>query len=782
VQQLASTGTYLLMVEGRSSDTGTNAFRLSVQAVTDDASSLTLGQRIDGTIEHTGQTDRYSFTLGARTQVVFDALADSPLTWSLSGPRGQAITNRAIRASDSGQFGNNPVLDLVAGDYTLSVDGIRDATGAYAFRLLDLAQPLTGMSGSGTLSPGNETDIYRFDAQAGDRFRFDQQALAVPGPIWRLIGPYGDQLFFRSMSDFDASPVPSTGTYTLLIEGQPGATAANAYAFNIVKLDNTPPASPTGAPLTLGDRVSGTLTSPSQRDNYTFTLAADQWLIFDSQTNISITWSLTGPRGAEVTNRNLISTDSFEGPPVLQLVAGTYQLTIGGAGGGIGAYAFRLLDPALATELPLGAPNNGQLTPGNETDLYRFNANAGQRFYFDFQQFGLFDTAWRLLSPYGDQVFFSRIDSDQGPLALPLSGTYTLLIEGRFANIATNAYRFNVQPVSDDDAALALGARVDGTIAHTGQIDRYHFTLSQRALVAFDSLSTADFRWSLSGPRGVLVSDRSLRASDANNGKPVLDLAAGDYTLSIDGPGDVVGDYAFRVLDLSAGVPITPGEIVSGQLNPGNETKTYTFDANAGERMFFDFRQWTHTNTLWRLLSPYGDELFFSGIGADVQTLTLPVSGTYSLLIEGPYNETRVNSYRFLVQPVSDQTFAIVPGTAQQEQPAWTDGEVGGALHLRGLEWLEVPNSATVDLTGNLTIELWFKPAAFPVEWTPLLYKGNAAIQRGYSLWLNSAGFLYFSTGPSGSQLVQSLNGSVPTGTWYHAAAVVDRVNCQLRL
>jgi hypothetical protein len=37
------------------------------------------------------------------------------------------------------------------------------------------------------------------------------------------------------------------------------------------------------------------------------------------------------------------------------------------------------------------------------------------------------------------------------------AGSYTLLLEGRSYNTASNAYQFNVQPVVDETAALALG-------------------------------------------------------------------------------------------------------------------------------------------------------------------------------------------------------------------------------------------------------------------------------------------------------------------------------------
>ena len=66
------------------------------------------------------------------------------------------------------------------------MDCLGDQTGAYSFRLWDLAQatPLTpGTPVSGTLSPANETDLYRFTAAAGDRFSFDvRPARRPPAP------------------------------------------------------------------------------------------------------------------------------------------------------------------------------------------------------------------------------------------------------------------------------------------------------------------------------------------------------------------------------------------------------------------------------------------------------------------------------------------------------------------------------------------------------------------------------------------------------------------------
>jgi hypothetical protein len=47
--------------------------------------------------------------------------------------------------------------------------------------------------------------------------------------------------------------------------------------------------------------------------------------------------------------------------------------------------------------------------------------------------------SWRLIGPDGRQVFLSEMDVDQDTLVAPLSGRYTLLVEGRTGNDADPA-------------------------------------------------------------------------------------------------------------------------------------------------------------------------------------------------------------------------------------------------------------------------------------------------------------------------------------------------------
>ena len=181
---------------------------------------------ISGSIAVPGETDRYAFTLTKETQLLFDSQTNSfPLNWSLDGPRGNVVSSRSFSSSDPVDVFNGVApLDLVSGSYTLSVQGLVDATGNYQFRLLDLADASAitpGTPVSGTLNPGNETDLYQFSANPGDKFYFDQQSLSgqISSTEWRLLDPFERTVWSTNFSvRRPDSVLQFAGTYTLLIE------------------------------------------------------------------------------------------------------------------------------------------------------------------------------------------------------------------------------------------------------------------------------------------------------------------------------------------------------------------------------------------------------------------------------------------------------------------------------------------------------------------------------------------------------------------------------------
>ena len=107
--------------------------------------------------------------------------------------------------------------------------------------------------------------------------------------------------------------------------------------------------------------------------------------------------------------------------------------------------------------------------------------------------------------------------------------------------------------------AIADGI-VLGSVDQAGQVVSHQFTLAASTLLYFDSLTyNGSMRWSLSGPNGQVVSDRSFSQSDSSDGSSFYNLAAGDYTLTVDAQGDTTGSFAFRLFDLSDAALLTPG-------------------------------------------------------------------------------------------------------------------------------------------------------------------------------------------------------------------------------
>ena len=270
--------------------------------------------RIEGTLDTPGETDRYGFTLNDRASIVFDSLTNSGnINWKLEGPRGAVSGEQAFNASDSVDRSGNVVYELTAGDYTLTVDGVGDTTGAYAFRLLDIAQAdeiNPGTEVSGTLDTANETDAYRFSVVAGQRFYFDRSAST--NTWWRLVDPYGRTVWGPSdmVNDVGDMALGLDGSYTLLIEGRVTTLAGStsSYRFNVI------PQADVQDTLAVGDVVTGRIEAIGERRLYSFSLDATSRLMFDALANRSaVTWSLSGARLAP---RRFARGVARVGPPV----------------------------------------------------------------------------------------------------------------------------------------------------------------------------------------------------------------------------------------------------------------------------------------------------------------------------------------------------------------------------------------------------------------------------------------------------------------------------------
>jgi hypothetical protein len=94
---------------------------------------------------------------------------------------------------------------------------------------------------------------------------------------------------------------------------------------------------------------------------------------------------------------------------------------------------------------------------------------------------------------------------------------------------------------------------VTGRISQPGSVARYNFTLDVPKTLLFDALASgSNLNWTLTGPGGALFENRSFSNPTEDRHEPVFALEQGQYTLTIDGVGDAVNAFAFRVLDFAS--------------------------------------------------------------------------------------------------------------------------------------------------------------------------------------------------------------------------------------
>jgi hypothetical protein len=627
---------------------------------------------VTGALTVPGQRDAYVFQVSTNSRFYFDALTNvSAFEWSLSGPEGVVVQDRSFVSSDAESIGN-PAISLPSGGYTLTVRSANDTTNGYGFRFINLADATLLTPGtvvSNALAPATKTDLYQFTAVAGDRYFF--HVLSRNGLLntwWRLMDPYGNQLFSQGFSDVGSVAAPTAlnaaGTYTLMVEGYIGDSGSGTYSLDVVPEGNVTPAPLTGVPMNLGDLIASNLVA-NTTNSYTLTLNAETRVIIDPQTNSpGLTWTLQGPSGVVVNRQNLNASAGIYNFGPLDLPAGSYQLNLQGTLDS--PYQFRLLDLASATPLTPGLPLTNAVSPASSTALYRFNAVAGARFFFDsLAVTGLPNAAWRLVDPNNVVVFVASVFSSQGPLSLSFGGTYTLLVEGYWGDIGSGSFGFNAVPVTDGLQALTPGSLVTGAISSPGQRQQYTFTLASAARLYFDSLTNNSYlRWSLDGPAGNVVNLRTFTGSDGLSiGNPVLALPAGSYTLTVVAYGDSVGPYQFRLFDLGTATPLTPGTAVVSPLSPANSTAAYQFTLSAPGKVYYvSLASSGLPNAYVRLLDPYGNFPITTYVGGSVGPVAL-LAGTYTLMVEGYIGDPGSGSYSFNIIPVTDGLQALTVGS-----------------------------------------------------------------------------------------------------------------------
>ncbi|HET9324583.1 MAG TPA: S8 family peptidase [Gaiellaceae bacterium] len=576
--------------------------------------------------------------------VAMNARGDGLYTGSYTPPAGEALD---IAASADASGGSD--VDRVSG---MAVQHYEIAPGG---------PPVTVT----TSSPG-ENAVLSFEAQAGQRIALKVSDVTVGTSLCcslrlSLLGPGGTQWlapapFGRNGGFIDTKTIPQSGTYEILVDPQGTDVGSLKLTLYDVPPDWTGSTSPGGQPLTV---TTGPV--PGQNALLSFSGLAGQ------RVSLRVSGSTIGTStccGARVSIPGLVGQTLFGTNGVfvdtkVLPADGTYSIVVDPSGTETGSATVTLFDvppDTSASADPDGAPVTvpAGSVPGQNA-VVRFQGTAGQRVAVKASGVTIGTStccSFKLsIAGVGSPLTLGRNGGLLDTVRLPSSGEYSLLVDpqGMDGGSAT----LQIYSVPEDVAASIApgGAPVTVNVGSLGQNAAVSFdgVAGQRVSlklsgVTIGSSTCCSAKVSIQKPDGSTLVTPTLFGRNGGFVDTKTLPASGTYAILVDPQGTDVGTASLQLYEVPpdlAGSLTVGGAPVSLSLGAPGQNALLTFDGAAGQRVTIratgvTIGPSTCCSTSLMIRKPDGLPLASAMAGTSGGTLstTLPVAGTYTLLVD----------------------------------------------------------------------------------------------------------------------------------------------------
>jgi Fibronectin type III domain len=444
--QLSADGTYTVLVDPTGTAVGTITVTLFAVPPDATASIVAGGPAVAVATTVPGQNAVLTFS-GAAGQAValqLSGVTISSGTVSLLRPDGAVLATKPFAVN--GVFLDRTVLP-VTGTYAIAIDPSGTAVGTATAKLYDVPPDVMGTITIGgpavsvtTTVPGQNARL-TFAGSAGEAVGLDVSRVTIPSGTVSILRPDGATLtskFFSTSGAFvDGTPLPTTGTYTIVVDPSDALTGTATLKLADVPPDITGPIAAGGPPVTV------TTTAPGQNVRLTFTGTAGQSvsLQLSGVTIANGTVSFLRPDGTTLAIKSFAAGTTFVDPVVLP-TGGTYTVLIDPANAAVGSLTATLYDVPLDVTgtISVGGPSVHVNTtvPGQNARL-TFNGGAGQVVTVTLSGVTMQSGTVSILRPGGATVAIKFFFAPGATLTatLPATGSYTLLVDP--FNAATGA-------------------------------------------------------------------------------------------------------------------------------------------------------------------------------------------------------------------------------------------------------------------------------------------------------------------------------------------------------
>jgi hypothetical protein len=678
-------GSYSVVVDPSSTNTGSAT--LTLHDVPPDSTGTIVpgGPSVDVDLGAPGQNARLTFdgTAGQRVTVSAANVTIGSSTCCsarllLVKPDGKTVSSTTF--GSTGAFLDATVLPT-NGTYTLLVDPQGPAFGSATITLGNVLADVTG-----TIAPdgapvtvattvAGQNARVNFAGAAGQRVSLALSAVCCNTRV-TILRPDGRTLASTSVGTFggflDTTTLPSTGTYTILVDPQGSGTGSVTLTLYDVPADAVATIAPSGPPVTVETTV------PGQNAAVAFAGASGQRVsVLVSSACCATRITLLRSNGATLASTTAGMFGGFLDTITLP-TSGTYTIAVDPQGSGTGSVTLTLFDvPGEPTAtISAGGPAASVATtvPGQNARL-TFSGTAGQRVSLKVGP-TCCSAMITILRPGGSALVTATVATSGGFLdttALPVSGTYTILVDLQGA--ATGAVTLTLYDVpADVTAAIAPdGSAVTVATSVPGQNARLTFTgvANQRVSLALTGSCCAT-------TLSMLKPDGSTLASITTFGSGgFLDTqrlpAGGTYTIVADPQGSGTGAMTLTLYDVPAdvsGTLVPDGPPVTVTLGTPGQNARLTFDGTAGRQVTLAISNVTIGSSFLggariSILKPDGSELgtpiTVGTSGGTIDRVTLPATGTYTVVVDAIGSATGSATLTLHDVP-TDIVATIVPG------------------------------------------------------------------------------------------------------------------------
>ena len=597
-----------------------------------------------------------------------------------------------------------------SGTYTVLVDPSGINAGSITVTVYDLgvadpaASVIASLPGTQTVttsSPGVNGGV-TFPAVTGHKVSVKMTGSTFATVVLRLLKPDGSQLglaaTYRAATGFvDALDVPTTGTYTLVVD--PTGVSMGTASFTVYDI-----ATDAGGPLNLPTPApasatgTATITTPGQNALITFTGAIGQRVAvaISSSTLSGGTMSILRPGGSVLKTTGLSKT-AFLDAATLD-AAGTHTLKLDASDASIGTVTFTVYNvpgdvgvPTPIAIVPAQTLTGGSAaatitTPGQDA-WFGFTGTAGQRIAFkiagSFLKSGSLDIKDPSDNQLGPSISFGVTGGWGDPVTLPSTGTYK--IRATANGVATGnivIYAFIV-PADTTASVVPSGPATTVATGIPGQNIKVTFagTAGHGALVQLTASTIA-------GSVKILRADGTtvLGSSTVSTAGGLIDSttlpASETYTVLVDPKTWGTGTVSVRVLDVPADVggslPLTGIQQVYSTGAPGQNIQL-TMSASAGQRIALSITGPSYNGSI-KIFRPDATQMLsktFNAAGTFVDATAITVTGTHTVKIDPSLSGVGMVTVTAYLVPADATGAALTVDGATSRVDTTTPGQNG---------------------------------------------------------------------------------------------------------